>query len=424
MVEKREGGAMAESGGEGNGADAAAERAATSAGSGDVAAAEIRTGDSVAAAAAAAADDDDKVGVPSTESSLAADRKDDELDYDAPVDRKRYPANTVQTPRAQECERALARDRWDAEAWTALVAEAQRRPLNEAQSVYERALHRFPTSGKFWHLYLEHLIREGHTDEAERRFAYALPRGAGVADRRLRALLATGQVRAGVALTMERLYQPAAAAAGAHRSGRGATGPPAAQRPAALGGPAAPQSGQFVARAGAVRGEPQQCRHRPGRVPFPQCAYSSAHRGARPQEPPREPASDRAGGAAALRHAHHGAGAAVGAVLARRNRQPAVARTARAARAVGVCARAAPGVHVPHARRLDRLCALHGLRVGTERHGVPAGRRRGAGAGVAGLSRLCVGVSGAGAPVRSVGPGGGAHRPAAGAQAQVAARGV
>ena len=168
MVEKRKEGATAESAGEGNGADAVAEQAAASTGSGDVAAAEILTGDGVA--------DDDKAGVPSAESNLAADRTDDELDYDAPVDRKRYPANTVQTPRAQECERALARDRWETEAWTALVAEAQRRPLNEAQPVYERALHRFPTSGKFWHLYLEHLIREGRTDEAERRFAYALPR--------------------------------------------------------------------------------------------------------------------------------------------------------------------------------------------------------------------------------------------------------
>lgn len=97
------------------------------------------------------------------------------LDYDAPIDRKRYPAGTLQSSRSKEYERVIALNAWDTDAWTSLVAEAQRRPLSEAHAVYERALHRFPTSGKFWKIYLDHLIRDGRYTEAERLFAYALP---------------------------------------------------------------------------------------------------------------------------------------------------------------------------------------------------------------------------------------------------------
>jgi cleavage stimulation factor subunit 3 len=100
-----------------------------------------------------------------------------ELDYEWPLDlASTWPANTLSSSRTQELERALTTDPWDGDAWLALVDEAHRRPMKEAQAVYERALHQFPTSARIWKLYLEHLIREERFPDAEKRFSYALPR--------------------------------------------------------------------------------------------------------------------------------------------------------------------------------------------------------------------------------------------------------
>jgi len=100
------------------------------------------------------------------------------LDYEVPLDSPslRWPEKTLSSTRAQELERTLAAEPWNADAWIALVEEAQRHPLTEAKAVYERALHRFPTGARLWKLYLEQLIREQAFPEAEKRFAYALPR--------------------------------------------------------------------------------------------------------------------------------------------------------------------------------------------------------------------------------------------------------
>ncbi|KAK4531038.1 hypothetical protein CCYA_CCYA06G1895 [Cyanidiococcus yangmingshanensis] len=114
--------------------------------------------------------DDEQQSAPGTEGPSA-------LDYEVPLESSSpWPANTLTSGRAQELERSLAADAWNGDSWVALVDEAHRRPLAEARAVYERALHSFPTSTRFWKLYLEHLIREEMFGDAEKRFAYALPR--------------------------------------------------------------------------------------------------------------------------------------------------------------------------------------------------------------------------------------------------------
>lgn len=54
--------------------------------------------------------------------------------------------DSKQTPKFKRCLAAIEKDRWNADAWIALMNEVQQMPIAEARAHYERFLELYPTS--------------------------------------------------------------------------------------------------------------------------------------------------------------------------------------------------------------------------------------------------------------------------------------
>lgn len=66
----------------------------------------------------------------------------------------------MQTERAKEGERRVGADQWDVDGWNLLASEAERSAFLTAQPIYERLVTQFPSHGKFWRMYADHMARE------------------------------------------------------------------------------------------------------------------------------------------------------------------------------------------------------------------------------------------------------------------------
>uniref|UniRef100_A0A803KET3 Suppressor of forked domain-containing protein n=1 Tax=Xenopus tropicalis TaxID=8364 RepID=A0A803KET3_XENTR len=58
---------------------------------------------------------------------------------------------------------------YDLDAWSILIREAQNQPIDKARKTYERLVAQFPSSGRFWKLYIEaenmHLQKNNYRKE-------------------------------------------------------------------------------------------------------------------------------------------------------------------------------------------------------------------------------------------------------------------
>ena len=44
---------------------------------------------------------------------------------------------------------------YDVDSWSLLIREAQTRPINEVRTMYEKLIVAFPTTGRYWKIYIE-----------------------------------------------------------------------------------------------------------------------------------------------------------------------------------------------------------------------------------------------------------------------------
>lgn len=65
---------------------------------------------------------------------------------------------------------------YDTEAWNLLFKEAQNKKIEEARPIYERVISQFPSSGRFWRLYIEHEIKSKCNEKVEKLFQRCLIR--------------------------------------------------------------------------------------------------------------------------------------------------------------------------------------------------------------------------------------------------------
>ncbi|CAI5733354.1 unnamed protein product [Hyaloperonospora brassicae] len=64
------------------------------------------------------------------------------------------------SPKFKRCSAAVAQNKWDTDAWVALMEEVQLLPIAEAREHYEAFLAQFATAGRWWKLYAAHELRE------------------------------------------------------------------------------------------------------------------------------------------------------------------------------------------------------------------------------------------------------------------------
>lgn len=54
-----------------------------------------------------------------------------------------------------KAEDAILENKWDMEAWGLLIREAQNRFINDVRPFFEKLISVFPTSGRYWKMYIE-----------------------------------------------------------------------------------------------------------------------------------------------------------------------------------------------------------------------------------------------------------------------------
>ncbi|GBP48323.1 Protein suppressor of forked [Eumeta japonica] len=57
--------------------------------------------------------------------------------------------------RLSRAQRAVEANTYDVDSWSLLIREAQTRPINEVRTMYENLIAAFPTTGRFWKIYIE-----------------------------------------------------------------------------------------------------------------------------------------------------------------------------------------------------------------------------------------------------------------------------
>uniref|UniRef100_A0A803JH67 Suppressor of forked domain-containing protein n=1 Tax=Xenopus tropicalis TaxID=8364 RepID=A0A803JH67_XENTR len=57
--------------------------------------------------------------------------------------------------KVKKAEKKLEDNPYDLDAWSILIREAQNQPIDKARKTYERLVAQFPSSGRFWKLYVE-----------------------------------------------------------------------------------------------------------------------------------------------------------------------------------------------------------------------------------------------------------------------------
>ncbi|VDI01400.1 Hypothetical predicted protein [Mytilus galloprovincialis] len=55
----------------------------------------------------------------------------------------------------KKAEKRIRTQSYDTEAWSVLIRDSQMKPIENARPVYEQLVEQFPTSGKYWRIYIE-----------------------------------------------------------------------------------------------------------------------------------------------------------------------------------------------------------------------------------------------------------------------------
>ncbi|XP_069978277.1 cleavage stimulation factor subunit 3 isoform X2 [Penaeus vannamei] len=56
----------------------------------------------------------------------------------------------------------------DMEAWSLIIRDAQNRAIDSARPIFERLVTTFPTTGKFWKMYIEQEMRSYNFEKVEK----------------------------------------------------------------------------------------------------------------------------------------------------------------------------------------------------------------------------------------------------------------
>ncbi|CAH1403958.1 unnamed protein product [Nezara viridula] len=54
-----------------------------------------------------------------------------------------------------KAQQTIDENKWDIEAWGVLIREAQGRWINDVRPFFERLVATFPTTGRYWKIYIE-----------------------------------------------------------------------------------------------------------------------------------------------------------------------------------------------------------------------------------------------------------------------------
>lgn len=65
-------------------------------------------------------------------------------------------------------EKAIETNPFDLEAWGQILREAQIRKIDDARVYFERLVAQFPTSGRYWKMYIEQEMRARNYDKVEK----------------------------------------------------------------------------------------------------------------------------------------------------------------------------------------------------------------------------------------------------------------
>lgn len=57
--------------------------------------------------------------------------------------------------RLMRAQRAVEANLYDVDSWSLLIREAQNRSINDVRSMYEKLIIAFPTTGRYWKIYIE-----------------------------------------------------------------------------------------------------------------------------------------------------------------------------------------------------------------------------------------------------------------------------
>ncbi|XP_026086883.1 cleavage stimulation factor subunit 3-like [Carassius auratus] len=76
--------------------------------------------------------------------------------------------------KVKKAEKKLEENPYDLDAWSILIREAQNQPIDKAKKTYERLVAQFPSSGRFWKLYIEAEIKAKNFDKVEKLFQRCL----------------------------------------------------------------------------------------------------------------------------------------------------------------------------------------------------------------------------------------------------------
>uniref|UniRef100_A0A8C5AWP6 Cleavage stimulation factor, 3' pre-RNA, subunit 3 n=1 Tax=Gadus morhua TaxID=8049 RepID=A0A8C5AWP6_GADMO len=84
------------------------------------------------------------------------------------------PAGDYVPEKVKKAEKKLEENPYDLDAWSILIREAQNQPIDKARKTYERLVTQFPSSGRFWKLFIEAEIKAKNYDKVEKLFQRCL----------------------------------------------------------------------------------------------------------------------------------------------------------------------------------------------------------------------------------------------------------
>ncbi|KAM6980919.1 cleavage stimulation factor subunit 3 isoform 2-T2 [Aplochiton taeniatus] len=76
--------------------------------------------------------------------------------------------------KVKKAEKKLEENPYDLDAWSILIREAQNQPIDKARKTYERLVAQFPSSGRFWKLFIEAEVKAKNYDKVEKLFQRCL----------------------------------------------------------------------------------------------------------------------------------------------------------------------------------------------------------------------------------------------------------
>ncbi|XP_052088640.1 cleavage stimulation factor subunit 3-like [Mytilus californianus] len=74
----------------------------------------------------------------------------------------------------KKAEKRIRTQSYDTEAWSVLIRDSQMKPIENARPVYEQLVEQFPTSGKYWRIYIEQELKAKNFERVEKLFQRCL----------------------------------------------------------------------------------------------------------------------------------------------------------------------------------------------------------------------------------------------------------